>query len=65
MQNEFQNVFLQHVILVNLGRRHADTFLKNLPRIGWQAARDLTANIRHVPEHRGIADQPTVFENRP
>ena len=60
----FEHVFLQHVLLVDLGRRNANALFEDLPGVRRQAARDLAADVGHVAEHRGIGDQPAVLEDR-
>ncbi len=65
VKNQFQQIRLQLVTLVNLGWRDADALLKNFPGVGGQTARHLAANVGHVAEHGGIGNQPTVLEDRP
>ena len=65
MQNQIQHIRLQLIVFEDLKRRHANTLLKNLSRVGWQTARHLTAHVRHMAEHGGVGNQPAVLEDRP
>jgi hypothetical protein len=57
VQDDAQHVLLQLAALVDLHRRHADTFLVDLSRIGRQAARHFAADVGHVTEHRRPREQ--------
>ena len=64
VQDHLEDVFLQHVVLVDLDHRDDDAFLVDLVGIGRQAPRHLAADVGHVAEHRGVGDEPTVAIDR-
>jgi hypothetical protein len=64
VQDEFENVLLQHALLVQLGRRDADTFLVDRRRVDRHRAGYHAAVVRHVTEHRRPGDVASILEDR-
>jgi hypothetical protein len=64
VQDEFENVLLQLALLVQLGRRDADTFLEDRRRLDGDGAGYHAAVVRHVTEHRRPGDVASILEDR-
>jgi hypothetical protein len=64
VQDQLEQSLLQLAALVQLGRRYADSLLKDRGRLDGDGPGYHAAVIRHVAEHRRPGDMPSILEYR-
>ena len=60
VQNELEEIFLQHPLFVELGRRNTDAFLENCCRLNRNRARHHAAVVGHMAKHRRPCDVTAI-----